>query len=186
MLQKLQRWLKNQTYRHNVGYLLVAEYHKKDQRIHAHFLCNGALKVVFNDIYKVKQIKRPVTGETVRRYHLQDRIQYPVYNVSGWNLGFSTAIEVYGSPARLANYVLKYITKQNSRIFGKSYWSSKNIKLYPTIELSQLPFCDYDLTIAKQYYHRGSKAAFKYINKTGDIIQDMADSDPDEQEVLKL
>ena len=54
-----------------------------------------------------------------------------VYNVSDWKYGYSTAIETYGQASNLAFYVTKYITKDVKKIFGKFFWSSKNINRKP-------------------------------------------------------
>lgn len=171
--EKTQSWLKNQTYRIGVGYLLVPEYHKKDKRIHMHALINGDLKVESSGTYKVKDIKKPVSEETIKRYKIaSERILYPVFNCNSWKYGFSTAIEVYGNPNRLACYVLKYMTKDSSNIFKKSYWCSKNLKLYPDTELIHLPSGDYDNTPGRVFYHRASSAAYKYINRLGEELND--------------
>jgi len=175
---KAQKWLKNMTQRKNLGYVMIPEYHKKDNRVHFHAIINGDVDLEHHDIYAVQGVKKPMKLETIQRYHIDPaRIRYPVYNCSNWKYGFSTAIEVYGSPARLANYVLKYMTKDHQSIFGKSYWCSKNIRLYPDIELYSLGWDEFAATPGKQYYHRGSDAAYKYINRLGDKIEDLTDDE---------
>lgn len=182
VIMKLQRWLKNLTYRKGIGYLLIPEYHKKDKRVHCHALVKGKLDLEFNDIYKVKGRKQPMKLSTIKRCKVPDSdILYPVYNCKNWKYGFSTAIDVYGSPGRLSNYVLKYMTKESNKIFQKRYWVSKNLQLYPTTELYTLDWYEFRDTVARQYYHRGSDAAFKYINRLGEALEDDAD---EQQEVL--
>ena len=178
VIDKLTQWLKNRVQRDGIGYLLVPEYHKKEKRIHAHCLVRGKLDLLFNDIWKVKGIKKPIKGDTIKRYGIHaDRILYKVYNVHSWKYGFSTAIDVYGSPSRLANYVTKYMTKDISKIFGKHYWCSKNLKLYPTVELYWLDAGEYNDTHVREYYHRGSTASFKYVNNLSEVITDMCDDE---------
>ncbi len=186
VIPKCQNWLKNMVSRQKIGYILVPEYHKKDDRIHLHSLIKGDLPLEFNEIYKVSGIKKPVRMESIKRYHQESRIQYKIYNVKGWKYGFSTAIEVYGSPSRLANYVLKYMTKDFSQIFGKTYWCSKNIKLYPDVEFKTLELDEFHNTLARNYYSRAMGVSFKYINHTGDILREYAESDNKEKEVLRL
>ena len=65
-----------------------------------------------------------------------------MYNVSDWQYGFSTAIETYGEPSQLAFYVTKYITKDVKKIFGKFFWSSKNIKREPKITYADEDFSE--------------------------------------------
>ena len=178
VIQKTQNWLKNMTKRNGLAYLLVPEYHKKEKRVHCHALTNDALNIESNDIYKVEGIKKPLKESTIKKQHIPpEKILYPVYNCPDWKHGFSTAIDVYGTPSRLANYVLKYITKENEKIFGRSYWCSKNLKLYPDIELYTLGSYEFRDTPGRQYYHRGSEASFKYINRLGDEIKDMSDDE---------
>lgn len=187
VIQKLQKWLNNQTSRYGVGYVLVPEYHKKDNRIHCHALVTGDLKVEHNDVWKVQGIKKPVKGDTIKRYHISnERVLYPVYNVSSWRYGFSTAIEVYGNPARLANYVLKYMTKDVHQIFGKNYWCSKNIKLYPDVELVNVGREAYNDLRSREYWMRCAGKSFKYSDNFSTALESMADSSEVEKEVLRL
>lgn len=187
VISKLQKWLNNQTSRNGLGYVLIPEYHKKENRIHCHALVNGNLEVVHNGIYKVQGVKKPMHEDNIKKYHIPKyRVLYKVYNVLNWKYGFSTAIEVYGNPARLANYVLKYMTKETGKIFGKGYWCSKNIKLYPDIELKNIGRFAYNDTCAKQFYMKATRECFKYENNFGQSIEDMALLDEREKEVLKL
>ena len=119
---------------------------------------------------------------TIKKYHLEGKIKYPVFNCSDWKNGFSTAISVYGSPGRLARYVLKYMTKDMTKIFGKGYWCSKNINLYPDIELYTLPVGDFYETPGREYWTRGAEASYKYINRLGDALEEMAEG----EEALEL
>ena len=103
-----------------------------------------------------------------------NRIICPVYKLNNWKFGLSTVIECYGENyERLSNYVLKeYVTKTNDDIFGKFYWCSKNLKLYPDVELYDLDAYEFQETVAKRYNHRASIASFKYINRLGYNTED--------------
>lgn len=191
---KTQKWLDNLRQRHNIGYLLVPEYHKKNKRVHMHALISGSLDVVSSGAFGVEGLNRPVLDTTIKRYHLENMVKYEIFNVKGWKYGFSTAISVYGSPGRLANYVLKYITKgfeearskkvsdthyakEHKKIFGKNYWCSRNLQLYPVTELYKLDWYEFRDTPGREYYHRGSEASYKYINRLGDALEEMSDDE---------
>lgn len=46
-----------------------------------------------------------------------------IYNLPGWTLGFTAAIEVYGDYAGAVAYVCKYIGKQGDKPAGRWYYS---------------------------------------------------------------
>lgn len=69
--KKLQRWLKNQTDRKGLQYVLIPEYHESG-RIHAHALVNDVFKLVDSG-------KRTKSGKVI-------------YNCPEWRYGFTTAI----------------------------------------------------------------------------------------------
>lgn len=117
--KKLQRWLKNQTDRKGLQYVLIPEFHKSG-RIHAHALINDVFKLVDSG-------KRTKSGKVV-------------YNCPEWRYGFTTAIPLDDQKIRVANYVTKYITKGSDKIFGKYFWSSKNIQREPHIILADTDF----------------------------------------------
>ena len=143
--KKLCNWLRNRVKRDGLKYLLIPEYHpQKKQGIHFHALINDVLtledsgRCVYSD------------GKAWRREDLAQRgidttAYKTIYNVPCWKYGYSTAIPVSGSPARLACYITKYITKDCKKIFGKFYLSSRNcvrdveIKVYNTDVFSEIP-----------------------------------------------
>ena len=175
VIKRSQVWLKNMRQRHNFAYLLVPEYHRKKNRIHLHLLANGDdLNLGFDNVYKVEGFKKPMRMAKIKRRGLVNQIVCPVYNLKDWKFGLSTVMECYGENyERLSNYVLKeYVTKNTASIFGKFYWCSKNLKLYPDIELFDLDFYEFDNTVAKRYYVRNSPASFKYINRLGYNLED--------------
>lgn len=129
VMKKLNKWLEHSVFRKGLKYILVPEYHKSG-RIHCHLLCNdGVFKLV--DSGKFEKCK--------------DGVKRPVYNVSDWKYGFSTAIEIYGDICACACYLTKYITKQSNMIFGRYYWSSRNLIRSPETILYDTPYQDLEL-----------------------------------------
>ena len=119
--KKMQRWLKNQTDRKGLQYVLIPEYHKSG-RVHAHALINDVFKLVDSG-------KRTKSGKVI-------------YNCPEWRYGFTTAIPLDDQKIRVANYVIKYITKGSDKIFGKYFWSSKNIQREPHVILTDTDFSE--------------------------------------------
>ncbi len=119
--KKLNQWLKDQVKRKGLQYVLIPEYHKSG-RIHAHALIND----VFNFVDSGKRTK---SGKVI-------------YNCPEWRYGFTTAIPLDDQKIRVANYVTKYITKGSDKIFGKYFWSSKNIQREPHVILTDTDFSE--------------------------------------------
>ena len=117
--KKLSKWLHNQTVRKGLQYVLIPELHKSG-RIHAHALINDVFKLVDSG-------KRTKSGKVI-------------YNCPEWRYGFTTAIPLDDQKIRVANYVTKYITKGSDKIFGKYFWSSKNIQREPHVILTDTDF----------------------------------------------
>lgn len=137
VLKPLKTWLNHAVERKGLKYILVPEYHKNGG-IHCHALINDCgFKLVDSCTRLVKGYSKPVRIETIKRKHLCEKLGCDmsdfktVYNVSDWKYGYSTAIETYGQASNLAFYVTKYITKDVKKIFGKFFWSSKNINRKP-------------------------------------------------------
>ena len=130
--EKISRWLRNQSYRKGLKYLLIPEYHKNGG-IHAHALINDCFKLEHSGryLYNGKAYK----AETLQEKGIDINFLKLVYNVPEWKYGFSTAIPVDGTPARLACYITKYITKDCKKIFGKYYLSSRNLNRDTEIQL---------------------------------------------------
>ena len=133
VIKPLKKWLENAVSRKGLKYILVPEYHKKGG-IHCHALINDCdFKFVDSGTRLVKGHDKPLKIDTIKCLHICDKLgcdisDLPVvYNVSDWRYGFSTAIQTYGQMSNLAFYVTKYITKDVKKIFGKFFWSSKNI-----------------------------------------------------------
>lgn len=136
-LAKMRSWLNNQVKRRGLQYILVAEYTPINHLIHFHGLFNNAAFTYdFNDMYKVEGHKKPVKLKTLRNMGISPNTCKKVYNIREWekSFGWCTAIKVYGNKVALSRYITKYITKENEKIFGKYYWSSKNIVREPRVE----------------------------------------------------
>lgn len=141
VMKKLSKWLNNQVQRKDLHYILVPEYHKSG-RVHVHFLCNDVFTLVDSGTVIVHGMSKPIRLSTYHKFFEGQKYQ-PVYNLPEWKYGFSTAIRMYFHEDdlnisqrnfRVANYICCYITKECSQIFGKYYWSSKNIIRRPEIE----------------------------------------------------
>lgn len=94
-------------------WLLVPELHESG-RYHFHGLVRGDLPVV--------PAKSPYTGKL-----LVDAQGRQIYNISMYKLGHTTATAI-DDPAKTANYIAKYLTKELAVPKGKkSYWASKSL-----------------------------------------------------------
>lgn len=91
VVRKLNQWCSNQVKRRGLRYILVPERHK-DGALHFHGFFSDSLEAV-------------PSGHTDKQGH-------EIFNLPGWNLGFTAAIEVYGDYAGAVAYVCKYIGKQ--------------------------------------------------------------------------
>ena len=133
--QPLQSWLQNQVYRKGLKYILVAEYSPINHRIHFHGLINDALALEDSGTVLAAGESKPIKLSTVKRKKIPLEQCRTVYNIPAWSerFGFTTAIPVTGEPVKLARYITKYITKDCEKIFGKFYWSSRNIIREPQI-----------------------------------------------------
>lgn len=120
---RLCNFLKNAVRRKDFSYVLVPERHK-DNALHFHGLCMlGSFKPV--------RAVSPYTGKPM----FSKETGRPIYNMPEWNFGFSTCIPIDENYERTVNYVVKYITKDTSKIFGKWYFSSRNLRKRPDIEI---------------------------------------------------
>lgn len=102
VLRKLTNWCSNQVKRRGLKYILVPERHK-DGALHFHGFFSDALEAV-------------ASGHRDRNGHM-------IYNLPGWSLGFTAAIQVYGDYAGAVAYVCKYIGKQGDKPAGRWYYS---------------------------------------------------------------
>lgn len=102
VIKKLNQWASNQVKRRGLKYVLVPERHQ-DGAIHFHGFFNDALDAV-------------PSGHKDKNGHM-------IFNIPGWTLGFTAAIEVYGDYAGAVAYVCKYIGKQGDKPAGRWYYS---------------------------------------------------------------
>lgn len=155
--KRLRNWLSDRVKLKGLKYLLIPEQHKNGG-IHAHALINDCFKLEHSGryLYSGKAYK----AETLQKKGIDISLLKPVYNVPEWKYGFSTAIPVDGNPARLACYITKYITKDCKKIFGKYYFSSRNLNRDTEISL-----CDSEKfnELKNNPFYRGGMA-FKYTS----------------------
>lgn len=136
-LEKLKKstleFFKNQSKKYGIKYLLIPELHK-DGALHWH----GLIRDV-ND-----QLKLTDSG---KKYN--SRI---IYNMDSWNKykGFNTCVEIGkedDDKMAVSNYITKYISKNDERIFDKYYYSSQGLVNHPKItylEFDELPIDFFD------------------------------------------
>ena len=53
--------------------------------------------------------------------------------MTDWPFGWSTVVPLDGEYEKAVNYVCKYISKQDSKILGKYYLSSRSLQKSPDI-----------------------------------------------------
>lgn len=139
VMKNLSTWLYYQTKHYDLSYILVPERFKKSNGIHAHALISaGDLGLEFSGRIRIgkQSLKQEYCDRTGIAYTEYDKI----YNATAWPYGFSTAIKVSNNDGALSTYLSKYITKNADMIFGRYYWSSRNIEREPAIELSNTDF----------------------------------------------
>lgn len=120
--RRVTAMLKNLTFRKGFRYVIVPEFHK-DGAIHFHGLC------ILGSV-RIEVALHPYTGKPLTT----DRGQ-PVYNMADWTLGFSTCIPIDENYERTCNYIVKYLSKDTQKIFGKWYLASRSLIKRPDIAL---------------------------------------------------
>lgn len=147
VMRKLNIYLANRVRRNGLYYVGVPELHKKGG-FHFHFLMNDCLPLVDSGTVIRPSGGKPVKVKTAlyQRYKLEDC--KTVYNVEDWELGFTTAIRLYGDRRAVANYIGKYITK-GEKVGGRWYYSGGELKrpkyLYFKVDFDSFD-CDYSFT----------------------------------------
>lgn len=107
VIRKLNQWCSNQVKRKGLRYILVPERHK-DGALHFHGFFSDSLEAV-------------PSGHRDKQGHM-------IYNLPGWTLGFTAAIEVYGDYPAAVAYVCKYIGKQGDKPAGRWYYSGGQLE----------------------------------------------------------
>lgn len=127
LTRRMRSWLDNRVRRKGLAYILVPELHQ-DGAIHLHGLFNSALPVVDSG---VKHSRQGPDGPE----------WYSVYNLPDWQLGFSTAISLYGDRKKAVNYVCKYVSKcaEKGKIGGRFYYSGGALR-EPDVEYLDAPW----------------------------------------------
>lgn len=154
----LKYTLSNLTQRHNVQYLLIPEYHKKKETeetpaIHLHgLLVLGALKLV---------------PAMKNGYQLHDSNGRLIFNLPYWdlNFGYNEVKFLDSNVVRATNYIIKYITKDTKKIFGKYYLSSRSLQKAP--ETVPLP------TMADYYRFRDTNKLAVYKQAETNLYNDV-------------
>lgn len=130
IMAKVNRWLDNMVRRHGLRYILVPEEHEKGGWHFHGFFAGADLKVVDSGTIKRPGWKKPWkwSSEAERDQWLAEGGRV-VYNLPQWNLGFTTAMELYGDYSAAVAYVCKYIGKQQGqRPMGRWYYSGGKLK----------------------------------------------------------
>lgn len=142
IIKKLNNYLDNRVRRNGLKYVGVPELHKKGG-LHFHFLCNSeSMKLIDSGTVSCKGRKKPIKVSTADKYKIPIADRQTVYNIADWSLGFTTAIKCYGDKNAVANYVGKYISKNNSKVGGRWYYSGGNLNK-PVYKYSVQSFNDY-------------------------------------------
>lgn len=125
LIKAMRSWLDNRVRRKGLAYVLVPEYHK-DGAVHFHgFFSDCEIGLTDSGTFKLDGDKKPrrPRGEAQRQEWLASACAKPVYNVSDWGFGFSTALEIFGDYNAAIGYCCKYIGKQSEKIGGRWYYS---------------------------------------------------------------
>lgn len=124
--RKLNNWLDNNVRRKGLKYILVPERHR-DGAIHFHGFFNDALPAMDSGTLDWQGKPRKPRSKAQRQEWLS-KGAHIVYNLPNWSLGFSTAIELYGSYSSAVGYVCKYVSKADEKIGGRWYYSGGDLR----------------------------------------------------------
>lgn len=136
---KLNAWCDNHVRRKGLKYVLVAERHK-DGAVHFHGFFNDVLPVSDSGTIAPAGGGKPRRPRSCReREALLAAGGHVVYNLPSWTLGFTTAIELYGTRRAAVGYVTKYITKAAEKVGGRWYYSGGELRR-PAVEYADVDF----------------------------------------------
>ena len=137
VVKKLNAWCSNAVQRRGLRYILVPERHK-DGAIHFHGFFNGALPAVDSGTVRVPWAKKPRKPRSkAEREEWMAAGGRVVYNLPGWTLGYTTAMELYGEYPAAVAYVCKYIGKGGEKPGGRWYYSGGDLR-EPAVEYLEL------------------------------------------------
>lgn len=168
-LKVVQNWLRNLVNRKGLQYVMVAEYSPKNHYIHFHGLINNVLTLSKSDTVLVPSHKKPIKVTTAIRRKIDPLDWRTVYHVQEWrdSFGYCTAIQLDSNKTQYCNYITKYITKDTKKIFGKYYWSSRNIVRETENTYSNIPYSDFisnKIFKGKIITPPGTKVGFRYAD----------------------
>ena len=148
VLRCLKNWLDNMSRRRNLKYLLFPELHK-DGAIHFHGLCSGMLSLSISGHYT--------------------QAGQPIYNCLNWSLGFTSVVKLEGPKERIVNYIMKYITKENEKVFGNAYFAGGKglVREVPT-QYENMSFEDLE-GIEYQVPDTGMRVKYQTISLTAEV-----------------
>jgi hypothetical protein len=138
--KKVRSFLSGAVQRKGFSYVIVPEYHKRKEgedkaAIHLHGLCNLGTIQIAPAVYPKGKNKGT---------QIFDNSGRPVFNMTDWKWGFSTCVPLDQYYERTVNYITKYITKSDDKIFGKWYLSSRNLVKRPEIiPVEHIEYFDY-------------------------------------------
>ena len=115
--KSIKTYFDNRVRRRGWKYCAVMEYHKRTED-------NGRHALHLHACVSGDDVRLSDSGTTVTRPNGE---KVPVYNVTDWSLGFSTAIPTYGNRLALSRYITKYITKSDDKIGGRWYYSGGDL-----------------------------------------------------------
>lgn len=140
--KKLNNWCDNHVRREGLKYVLVAEKHK-DGAVHFHGFFNAALPCTDSGTVVPVGGGKPRKPRSKRqREEMLAAGGHIVYNLPSWTLGFTTAIELYGSRHAAVGYVTKYITKAADKVGGRWYYSGGELKR-PVLEFADVDYTQF-------------------------------------------
>ena len=155
--RRLNHWTDNHVRRDGLAYVLVPERHRLDETgrraIHFHGLFNDAL-------------------EAVDSGH-RDSGGHRIFNLPAWDLGFTTAIELYGDQQAAIAYVCKYIGKQMDadgcpgKVGGRWYYSGGALQR-PAVSFADVGPDVYDKTDSYEFGIEALGARCKIIETKED------------------
>lgn len=139
--RKLNAWLSNQVQRKGLKYVLVPERHK-DGAIHFHGFFNDAMERIDSGTMIPPSGGKPrmPRSKAQRDAWLADGGRV-VWNLPGWSLGFTSALDLYGSYPKAVSYVCKYIGKQGDKPGGRWFYSGGDLER-PQVQLADLNWRD--------------------------------------------
>ena len=159
----VNKYLANRVQRYGWSYVACMEYHHDQKNLHLHAVVKAAtIKLSDSGTVLRPTGGRPVRLSTALRQGFKLDELKTVYNVTDWVDGFSTAIQTYGSPASLAKYITKYITKSENKVGGRWYYSGGDL-LRPRYVYDNV---DYDtIEATREYTNAGGDFKIVYLDR---------------------